>query len=98
MFEDAIAHREYALTGEALHCFRILRNREAQGEIQGGSKRCEVADDSVVVMKSRPVKPGNSVEDKTGMTQRPGSLGAVMRQKPWLLRRDEVYLKVSGCY
>ncbi len=30
--------------------------------------RCEVADESVVVMKSRPVKAGNSVEDKTGMT------------------------------
>ncbi|BCO09103.1 hypothetical protein GF1_14790 [Desulfolithobacter dissulfuricans] len=53
-----------------------------------------MADDSVVVMKFRPVKPGNSVEDKTGVTQRPGSLGAVMSQKPYLLRRDEVYLKV----
>ena len=30
--------------------------------------RCEVADESVVVMKFRPVKPGNSVEGKTGMT------------------------------
>jgi len=29
---------------------------------------CRVADEPVVVMKSRPVKPGNSVEDKTGMT------------------------------
>jgi hypothetical protein len=27
-----------------------------------------VADDSVVVNKSRPEKPGNRVEDKTGMT------------------------------
>jgi hypothetical protein len=27
-----------------------------------------VADDSVVVSKSRPEKPGNRVEDKTGMT------------------------------
>ncbi len=69
MFEDAIAHREFALTGEALHRFRMLRNREAQGVIQGGSKQCEVADESVVVLKSRPVKAGNSVEDKTGMTQ-----------------------------
>jgi hypothetical protein len=31
---------------------------------------CEVADDSVVVMKSRPEKAGNSLEDKTGMTCR----------------------------
>ena len=27
-----------------------------------------MADDSVVVMKFQPMKPGNSVEDKTGMT------------------------------
>ena len=32
--------------------------------------RCEVADESVVVMKSRPMKAGNSLEDKTGMTCR----------------------------
>jgi hypothetical protein len=30
--------------------------------------QCEVADESVVVMKFRPVKPGNRVEGKTGMT------------------------------
>ena len=29
---------------------------------------CEVADELVVVIKFRPVKPGNSVEEKTGMT------------------------------
>ncbi|RZW19260.1 MAG: hypothetical protein EX260_07890 [Desulfobulbaceae bacterium] len=28
-----------------------------------------MADESVVVMKFRPVKAGNSVEDKTGMTR-----------------------------
>ena len=28
--------------------------------------RCEVADDPVVVMKSRPMKAGNGVEGKTG--------------------------------
>ena len=32
--------------------------------------RCEVADESVVVMKSRPVKAGNSLEGKTGTTHR----------------------------
>lgn len=32
--------------------------------------RCEVADESVVVMKSRPVKAGNSLEDKTGTIRR----------------------------
>jgi hypothetical protein len=30
--------------------------------------RCEVAEDSVVVLKSRPVKPGNGVEEKTRTT------------------------------
>lgn len=29
---------------------------------------CEVADDPVVVKKSRPEKPGNRVEDKTATT------------------------------
>jgi len=29
--------------------------------------QCKVADDSVVVLKFRPVKAGNSVEGKTGM-------------------------------
>ena len=29
---------------------------------------CEVADDPVVVSKSRPEKPGNRVEEKTAMT------------------------------
>ena len=29
---------------------------------------CRMADDSVVVIKFRPVKAGNSAEDKTGMT------------------------------
>ena len=29
---------------------------------------CRMADDSVVVIKFRPVKASNGVEDKTGMT------------------------------
>lgn len=32
--------------------------------------RCGVSDEPIVVMKSRPVKPGNGVEDKTEMTRR----------------------------
>jgi hypothetical protein len=71
--------------------FEIGRDKEKSEDLP---KQWEVADDSVVVMKFRPVKPGNSVEDKTGMTRRPGSSGAAMSQKPWQLRRDEVYLKV----
>ena len=38
-----------------------------QEETQGGNG-CEVADDPVVVSKSRPEKPGNRVEEKTAMT------------------------------
>jgi len=41
-----------------------------KGQPEAGPMRCEVADESVVVMKSRPVKAGNSLEDKTGTTRR----------------------------
>jgi len=34
-----------------------------------------VADEALVVMKFRPVKPGSSVEDKTGTTTGGGSVG-----------------------
>jgi hypothetical protein len=55
--------------------------------------RCEVADDSVVVLKSRPKKPGNGVEDKTGTTH--GLfMGAVGCQKRRRLRRDEAYSRI----
>ena len=43
-------------------------DREIQEETQGRTKRCKVADDSVVVTKSRPEKAGNSLEEKTGTT------------------------------
>jgi hypothetical protein len=33
-----------------------------KGQPEAESMRCEVADESVVVMKSRPVKAGNSLE------------------------------------
>lgn len=44
-------------------------DREIQEETQGRTKRCEVADESVVVLKFRPVKAGNRLEDKTGTTR-----------------------------
>lgn len=43
--------------------------------------RCKVADEPVVVMKSRPVKPGNGVEDKTETTRWLLTWG-VLGQKP----------------
>lgn len=54
-----------------------------------------MADEPVVVMKSRPEKPGNSVEDKTGMTVSKTG-GADVSQKPHRLRRGEVYSKAPG--
>ena len=44
-------------------------DREAQEETQGRAKRCKVADESVVVTKSRPEKAGNRLEEKTGTTR-----------------------------
>ena len=43
-------------------------DREVQEETQGQPKRCKVADESVVVIKFRPMKAGNRLEGKTGMT------------------------------
>jgi len=57
--------------------------------------RCEVADDSVVVMKSRPVKAGNSLEDKTGTTCRLSRQEPVSAKSLIGMRRDEVHSKVS---
>ena len=57
---------------------------------------CEVADDSVVVMKSRPMKAGNSLEDKTGMTCRLSRQGSVSVKSLIGMRRDEVHSKVSS--
>lgn len=49
-------------------------------------RECEVADAPVVVMKFRPVKPGNSVEDKTGTMM---SGGLVNRVSPKAIGRCE---------
>jgi hypothetical protein len=70
VIEGVIAYRESALTGEALHRsrFNFALKSEVQEETRGQAKRCKVADDPVVVRKSRPEKPGNRVEEKTGKT------------------------------
>ena len=95
MLEDGVAYRESEVTGEASYRFPTLKagDSEAQGETQGGAKRCEVADDPVVVLKFRPMKAGNSLEEKTATTCCPGTTGAGVSQKPCWLRRGEVYLK-----
>lgn len=70
VFEDAIAHRELALTGETLYrCSELsFEGGRARGHSSTSLMACRVADDPVVAMKFRPMKPGNSVEGKTGMT------------------------------
>jgi len=45
----------------------VISRRDIEEVIQQCCE-CEVADESVVVLKFQPMKPGNSVEDKTGMT------------------------------
>jgi hypothetical protein len=39
---------------------------------------CEVADDPVVVLKSRPVKASNGAEDKTKTTMTGGVIGLLL--------------------
>ncbi len=71
MVEDGIAHRALFLTREASYrsgCSMQARKKTAQEETQGCPKRCEVADESVVVMKSRPEKAGNRLQEKTRTT------------------------------
>ena len=68
MIEGGVVHRESEVTGEALYRSVQSADREIQEETQGQTKRCKVADESVVVTKSRPEKAGNSLEEKTGAT------------------------------
>ena len=63
-----------------------------QEETQDGYE-CEVADEPVVVIKFRPVKASNGVEDKTGMTINITFDGAYRNQKCDKLRRGEVFFK-----
>jgi len=75
---------------------RILNKIWHKGEPKAGSKQCEVADESVVVMKSRPVKAGNSLEGKTGTTRRKRRRGPLCAKSHGGMRREEVYSKVSS--
>ena len=79
MIEGGVVHRESEVTGEALYRSVQSADSEIQEETQGRTKRCKVADESVVVMKSWPEKAGNSLEEKTGMTR---GLVRGGRQKP----------------
>ena len=72
VIEDGVVYREPEGNWGSLVSSWFLWSksqvRKAQEETQVLSTRCEVADDSVVVMKSRPEKAGNSLEDKAGTT------------------------------
>ena len=54
------------------------RKRRLKGRLKNRFTRCEVADDPVVVSKPRPVKAGNSLEDKTVVTSRLIAAGGVV--------------------
>ena len=70
--------------------------RRSEAQSQGESRGlcwCEVADESVVVCKIRPMKPSNGVEDKTELTINIAFDGALTSQKRLMLRREEAYSK-----
>ena len=54
-----------------------------------------MAEDSVVVTKSRPEKAGNRLEEKTGMTCCTRQQGLVNAKSFTRVRRDDVHSKVS---
>jgi hypothetical protein len=63
---DGFLNRIVCLTREA--STSALKAKQRQVERQEFVKEVEVADEPVVVIKSEPEKPGNSVEGKTPMT------------------------------
>ena len=68
VIEDGVLNREPVITGEALHR-AVFEDMDIVFKTRIKNVMwCEVADDSVVVIKFRPVKAGNSVEDKIEMT------------------------------
>ena len=68
---------------------------ENKTRVEGSLMHCRESDDSIVVIKFRPVKAGNSLEDKTGMTLCSVTVGCRKCQKRRLLRRDEVQKKIT---
>ena len=61
---------------------------------------CEVADESVVVSKTWPMKASNGEEDKTKLIISIASDGALTIKSSHALRRDEVHFKsvMSRCF
>ncbi len=57
---------------------------------------CRKSDESVVVIKFRPMKASNGAEGKTGMTMYLVTLGRRRCQKRRRLRREEVQKKITG--
>ena len=71
--------RQADLTGETLYRPETVSLNKRKRK--GGSMRCRVADESVVVMNPQPVKAGNRPEGKTEGTAALVSLGCA-GQKP----------------
>jgi len=96
---DGFVNRIVCLTGEA--CLFVLeksRTKQKQVERRGFVMDKQVADDSVVVIKSEPEKSGNSMEDKTQMIlhklQACKSCDSrYLFKRYYRMRRDEVKFK-----
>ena len=68
---------------------------EGKRKLKPDSKLQQVADESVVVMKSRPEKASNGVEEKTGMIRATNSVLDFMTGKIFMeMRRGEVSMKI----
>ena len=64
-------------------------------QLKNSSKWCEVADEPVVVSKSRPVKAGNSLEDKTVTTSDKANVGN-SREFRWTTATQTVIVGCEG--
>jgi hypothetical protein len=69
--------------------------RRSHREVTQGVSGCEVADEPVVVTKSRPMNAGNRREDKTEVTTSGDLVGLAASKVLHRMRRGEVTIK---CY
>jgi len=90
VIEDEIVHRERRLTGEARQGSLYEEISSDKRRLKEDETPCRVADDPVVVLNSRPKKPGNRVEEKTERTGTLVCWGWRRCQKRRQLRRGEV--------
>jgi hypothetical protein len=65
---ESVTGNPHSNWGSLIWFWKKNQIRERQGETQADLMLCQVADESVVVNKSRPMKAGNRLEEKTGTT------------------------------